>query len=580
MASAKCSEETKECTRRVFEAVSNNSVSLLRSAGKRYSEIQLLTSLIAECNEGGGTPLAMAIKRDYVSVVEAIVEFLKKVLYNTTDEENHLKITFVINQLLHQITIKALIDNVIHVNQCSIGNRNVWLMFIAKIVIKSISLTRQDKIILLELIGASLILHLNFKRITEKEALCGNYGLECWREAMTLRYFPTDGGDLLSKLPNVIVPSVSSSVIFGSAVEVATMEELDLLRQDFQHNYFPDVCYYFPMRIPCAKRMAIQALLVSRRIYAHEHLGHPHFLYIKSVLDFPNVCLFEDNIGIHPQVFIVEELLSQSDSNLVPLESFQFFIYKLRELSDKFVDYLSEPSNSPEGRQLNYANLLIITKWITTIHSNHPIFQNDDCQIPNVLHFVCRLVFVLNSISSRITKEEQQILESFFYDYIREFPERTTTVLHIAASPMYTDPAHLQTIKQILKFGADPNAIDECGETPLHRLAAGNMNIDKSVPLFQVLLDAGAHLDVQTDYGATVLYLLKRKLNGKVHPYFESLINSVLPLSCYCAQVIRQHGIPFEDRLPPRLKKLVSIHNVMGKHIIRSFRFSSEINLF
>jgi hypothetical protein len=40
------------------------------------------------------------------------------------------------------------------------------------------------------------------------------------------------------------------------------------------------------MQIPCAKRMLIQALLIIRRISAQEHLGHPHWLYIRSFLDF------------------------------------------------------------------------------------------------------------------------------------------------------------------------------------------------------------------------------------------------------------------------------------------------------
>jgi hypothetical protein len=103
MASAECSEETEECTRRVFEAVDNNSISLFKSARYRYSEIQILTSL-AECNQEGETPLAIAIKRNYVSVVEEIVAFLENVL-DSNIVENEIKPTFVINQLLHQIPI-------------------------------------------------------------------------------------------------------------------------------------------------------------------------------------------------------------------------------------------------------------------------------------------------------------------------------------------------------------------------------------------------------------------------------------------------------------------------------------------
>ena len=271
-------------------------------------------------------------------------------------------------------------------------------------------------------------------------------------------------------------------------------------------------------------------------------------------------------------------------------------------MSDKFVEQLREPPNSPSGRELNYANLLIITKLITSIQRrNHPHFRNFLCS----QQVVYRLVYVLNSISSRMTSEEQQKLETFYCDYFRDFPERMTTVLHYAVSYNIfkstdkTTELRLQTIKRILKFGADPNAIDENGQTPLHRLATVAQFTDEddswdesvddswdesvddsweeSVPaLFQILLDAGAHLDTVADNGKTVLCILKKELEGKVHPYYESLINSVFPLSCFCARVIRRHGIPFEDRLPPRLKKLVSIHSAKGKQIINHSTFLTK----
>jgi hypothetical protein len=441
-------------------------------------------------------------------------------------------------------------------------------------------------------IGTALITQLRHVKCTHEAEFCGNYGLECWREAMTLRYFPTDGGDPIPKLPDVHVPSVLSSVIFGSAVEVATIEELDLLQQDFKLNHLNlfefhiRISYEFHMRTPCAKRMQIQALLVMRRISAQEHLGHPHWLYLKSLLDFADVWGSDENIGIKPYLFILEEL-NGFDPNLLPLASFYVLYRTLDLLSDKFRDNLREPPNSPRGREVNYANLLMITKLITTIEGNHPHFQN---WVPHLFEgiqwrvssVVYRLVFVLDSISSRITSEEQQTLEKFYYDYFRaDFPERTTTVLHDAV--YYCDctsknHARLQTIKRLLQFGADPNAIDEDGQTPLHCLAEWTQfsEMDESVPFFQVLLDAGAHLDTVADDGKTVLCILKKMLEGKVHPYFESLINCVLPLSCYCARVIRRHGIPFEDRLPPRLKKLVSSHSPKGKQIINHSAFLAK----
>ena len=393
--------------------------------------------------------------------------------------ENEFKLTFVINRLLHQISIKELIDVLIVADTDIFLKSTEWLMFIAKIFLKSNSLTRQDTIILLELIGSVIITQLCDENFEEETVLYGNCGLECWRKAMTLRYFPADGGDLLLKLPNALVPSELTSVIFGSAVEVATIEELDLLQKDFERNYFPDA----DRRLPCVKRMLIQAFLVIRRITTQDHLGH----------------------------------------------------------------------HRPPARQHRIQPLLV----------------------------VYRLVFVMKSISSRITSEEQQKLEKFYCDFFRDFPERTTTVLHVAVVDNICDSTNyerLQTIQRLLQFGADPNAIDEKGQNPLHLLAAATQFTDEneSVPLFQALLEAETHPDAAGDDGKTVLCILKEKLRGNVHHYFESLIKTVFPLSC-CARVIRRHGIPLEDWLPPHLKKLISSHNAKGKQIIRSLTFSSEI---
>jgi hypothetical protein len=91
---------------------------------------------------------------------------------------------------------------------------------------------------------------------------------------------------------------------------------------------------------------------------------------------------------------------------------------------------------------------------------------------------------------------------------------------------------------------------------------------DKYMPVFRALVDAGCHLDMSRDDGDTVLSILKKKVKECkrreffVHPYYESQISTVFPLTCYCARVIGRHGIRFdEDRLPPPLQRLVALHS-------------------
>ena len=393
---------------------------------------------------------------------------------------------------------------------------------------------------------------------------------------MTLRHFPTDGGDLLPKLPNFNVPSESSSFIFGSAVEVATIKKLHLLELKCCRR---DCWGFFTRFKPSVKRVLIQALLVIRRISAQEHLGHLQWLYPQSLIDYAGfVRKLNDNFRNKTGLFILEEL-NRYDPNLFSLRSFGNLIKTLDRLSSYFVELSRESPDSPRGRELNYSNLLIITKLANSIQPNqHPHFQNI-ANIYVLMDVNYRLVFVLDS--SRLTSEEQQKLEKFYCDFFRDFPERTTTVLHVAVVDNICDSTNyerLQTIQRLLQFGADPNAIDEKGQNPLHLLAAATQFTDEneSVPLFQALLEAETHLDAAGDDGKTVLCILKEKLRGNVHHYFESLIKTVFPLSC-CARVIRRHGIPLEDWLPPHLKKLISSHNAKGKQIIRSLTFSSEI---
>lgn len=101
-------------------------------------------------------------------------------------------------------------------------------------------------------------------------------------------------------------------------------------------------------------------------------------------------------------------------------------------------------------------------------------------------------------------------------------------------------------------------------------MAAEAADLHENLPAFQVLVDAGCHLDMATYDGDTVLNILRHSLQHakdsshlgySAPPYYASLLNTVFPLSCFCARVIREHSIPFDGgRLPVRLQEFVSRH--------------------
>jgi hypothetical protein len=474
-------------------------------------------------------------------------------------------------------------------NEPSVGP---WLNFIAQVFISSRSFTRQDKIIALELIGAFLNMHSPFNSTQGVSThLPIELGLHCWREAMTLRYFPSDGEPLLPKIPDVSVPSVASSVVFGSAVEVISMEELDLLEEDLKRDL------YRGERLTSKKLIQRQALLVIRRITSQSNNEHPHWLYLVS-LDKLRSDLFKDGpwtsgdykLTINTFVLILEQI-TEFDPIVLSRKSFVVFIHTLHEMSRYLIQMLQKPPNIPGSRELTYANFLPPSKFFGTIAKFFPNPATMSSRIVNYQFEGCcndfaqlmfKFVFILESISPRLSSQEKQKLEEYYSTCIRDFfPERTTTVLHATVWSVETGRgllrcvANLKSIELILKLGADPNAIDEKGRTPLQILSEKDCGfflricyLRGCVKIFRALVDAGTHLDIAADNGETVLSLLKKTF-GKYrghrfrHPYYESLISTVSSLSCHCAVVIRRSGIRYE-RLPLCLQTFVSRHSAKG----------------
>ena len=81
-----------------------------------------------------------------------------------------------------------------------------------------------------------------------------------------------------------------------------------------------------------------------------------------------------------------------------------------------------------------------------------------------------------------------------------------TTALHYAVQLARNDPpTALGIVGMLLRAGADPNAPNEHGNTPLH--LASDI---KSEPMVRALLDAGGNVSVRNAYGATPLHLAGR----------------------------------------------------------------------
>jgi hypothetical protein len=568
-----CSEDNYNLCRHshaMLEAVEKNSVVLLEKALACFNKLKISASL-SQCNDDGETLLVVAMKGKNVSFIDKLMLVWRMCVCSF--DQSHLM--SLVDQLSHHIPIVELIGYLI----IDIRDEK-WLQCLGLHFIQSTSFTRQDQIVALELIGAASTFGCTSEGIYNFQL-----ALKCWKQATNLRFFPADG-EPIPKIPAVWPMSVPSAVVFGSTVEVMTLEELNLFEENRK-----------TLDLNGIKEVLIQALLVIRRYSSQNNLEHPYWLYLHSLMMFGY--FFELRGFYHERKLLVNiyllilEQLNGFDPKLIPRKTFDVFTSAIGLLAKVFREILDGSDGSPASEELNYTNLLATAEYINTISKFFPNpamissveFKNYfDHRCFSFAEIIFHFLYVLDEISPEMSNQEKKNLEEYYSNLIRNFfAHQTSTVLHIILDSFWFFDFNVDTIPWLLKLGADPNAVDEKGQTPLHILAGdGSLLLEEFfVPYFRALVDADAHLHSANDDGETVISILKENLlsikeSGRIaQPYFESLVNTVFPLRSFCAQVIRRNAIPF-NRLPSRLQSFVAMHSfVEGKDFVNqtiSFR--------
>ena len=134
------------------------------------------------------------------------------------------------------------------------------------------------------------------------------------------------------------------------------------------------------------------------------------------------------------------------------------------------------------------------------------------------------------------------VLTKIFLQYNPSWVNATTpknkwTPLHcIAASNNPSDCDEKQTTEILLEHGADPNALSDDNETPLHVCAGFGFTPWSSFTKGRILLEYGADVDIKNQFGETALDIVKKATSPPISIYDKQRMIHILENYCIYKQ--------------------------------------------
>ena len=530
---------------------------------------KLMKNLAGSYNEQGETPLLIAIKHKYYDIFDFLIDYLhvdvtqnSRFLWNGVECGNVPPLFAAIVSDADTNLIERLMDL-----------ENVGEPAIAIKSIISSSNTRQQKIDALELMGAAYVIF--------SEQIGRKFGIPCWMEAMALRNSTLDGE---SQLPKILYPSdlyIRNAI--GNVTEVATLSQLQLLASEEPYS-----------------KHVIQAFLTSYRILNQmtptSNMFPLHILYnqavkcsendqysqaIKISMCILNVWKFIDkrdlskHLTFFDQTSPTELLISKTLDVLT--RSFRDMLYQrsapIANIGEE--ETLFDKNISTFYLACTLARILEFKKESVTTSALRNLIIYQQLTLDYVLDLIS---FLIIEMEPQLGKKDKHDFEASLKNFIHlHYSTSHRNLLHVVCSRRNVQTSAIQLL---LRAGIDPYAPDLEGNTPLHLLVTAKYSILRderhsvgaycterpiNTQAIKVLINAGCHLDWVNNEGLTVLDLIKVRrdlpafMGESPNPELLPLINTVLPLACCCARVIRTFRLT-QRNLPTILQYFVCRH--------------------
>ena len=493
-------------------------------------------------NSKGETPLLVAIKGNHYEMVKHLVENLKASIYQLGrfiwKEWDYTQVSPLFAGILCDMSDEYLITNFL-IGQDLIQNESPGLVDL----IVSAASTHICKIGMLKLLGAAYILSEQ-----ESELLNGpftrafQFGMQFWTKATSLSL---NGNSTSPFMKNLHHSAEYAQEIFENASEFTTEEELQEL-YDRPRSVF---------------HLQTQALLIIQRVMS-EH--HPHPFFLLRLIDYAFVWFLDQELyfrALNVVMLVLKELQATKWEDDIDSE----WPFNIVESAVVLLDccLLEEKQILPPNSYSNlpFPTIMEALQCFSDFHTR--LLELNSAKVPKFLKLTIQnnvsLIVDLPKYFNVGGKDGE--FARWLYRYTKDIKGHPggPTLLHQVCRLHHLEN---DAIRLLLETGSDADATDENGATPLHVLSMVPYEKPFNGAAVKLLLDAGCHLDRPNVRGVTPLQNFTCRLakEDPADPSLNAICKTVLPLKCYCAQVIRRNELPFKSQIPATLKSFVEKH--------------------